>query len=94
MRFHNDSTVLEHDSITDWSPVRRVVSGKVSLSSFDFKQPKPMHASTETHNRQGQVKDHEIYKYSGAFGFVDLGQGNRLATRQMEEIELLGKASA
>ena len=91
VRFHNDSTVLEHDSITDWSPVRRVVSGKVSLSSFDFKQPKPMHASTETHNRQGQVKDHEIYKYSGAFGFVDLGQGNRLATRQMEEIELLGK---
>lgn len=72
--------------------MRQLVQGKVSLSSFDFKQPKPMHAQVDTRHVQGQVSSYEVYEYGGAFGFTDPALGRALALRQMEAIERSGKS--
>lgn len=86
-----DATSEDHDSIADWTPVRQVASGKVALTSFDFKNPRPQKAQIGTVNRQGDVRDIEIYEYAGAFGFATPDEGDKLARRRMEEIESRAK---
>lgn len=51
--FHNDSSVLDHDAVTAWTPMRQLVPGKVSLSSFDFKQ---LQADAQVDTRHVQAR--------------------------------------
>ena len=81
----------EEDGVSEWTPVRRIVPTTVSLSSFDFKQPRPTHVELPTVNQQGQVLGKEVYEYTGAYGYKDLSHGDVLARLRMEEIEAGGK---
>ncbi|MFZ6748482.1 type VI secretion system Vgr family protein [Undibacterium sp. Ren11W] len=81
----------EDDAIGDWSPVRHIVPGSVALSSFDFKNPNPKHASLPSSNVQGEVLELESYEYSGGFGFKDAADGDAQSRLRMEEIEARGK---
>lgn len=81
----------EEDGVRDWTPVRRIVPSRVTLSGFDFKKPKPATTEVPTINRQGDVLNRETYEYTGAYGFKDLAHADRLARQRMEEIEASGK---
>jgi type VI secretion system secreted protein VgrG len=80
----------EEDGIGEWSPTRRLVPAKVTLSRFDFKNPVQSSRNTitvPTRNKQGAVSDIESYEYAGAYGFKNSQDGNQLAGLRMEEIE-------
>ncbi|MES2740837.1 MAG: type VI secretion system Vgr family protein [Pseudomonadota bacterium] len=82
---HAGSKVEE--AIGDWSAVRRIVVGKVALSAFDFKRPRPITAEIPTLNRQGTAPLIESYEYRGAYGFGAGLDGDAQSRRRMEEIE-------
>jgi type VI secretion system secreted protein VgrG len=81
----------ENDGIAVWTPMRRVVSGKVSVSSFDFKNPRLTTAGVSTTNEQGNIPELEVYEYTGLKGFKSWNEGDKLARQRMEEIEAKGK---
>ncbi|MET3139960.1 type VI secretion system secreted protein VgrG [Undibacterium sp. GrIS 1.2] len=81
----------EDDAIGDWTPVRHIVPSSVTLSSFDFKSPRPINVNIRTNNYQGDVLDLEVYEYSGAYGFKDRNDGDAQSRLRMEEIEASGK---
>jgi type VI secretion system secreted protein VgrG len=82
---------MEDDAVGDWTPVRTMMSGQVALSSFDFKNPKPINVEVPTVNKQGNVPTLEVYEYAGAYGYKDSDSGDKLARQYMEEIEAAGK---
>ena len=71
--------------------MRRLVPASVSLSSFDFKKPKPASAHTPTNNLQGDVLKQEVYEYTGGYGFKSNADGDAQALLRMQEIEAGGK---
>jgi type VI secretion system secreted protein VgrG len=81
----------EEDGVCDWTPVRRIVPARVSMASFDFKNPQPVQVEVPTINEQGQVLNQEVYEYAGSYGFKDRTHGDSLAKQRMEEIEASGK---
>ena len=70
---------------------RSVASTVVAASSFDFKQPRAMHASAPSMNQQGQLTRMEVYDYAGAYGFANQQAGDDWVLRRMEEIEAAAK---
>lgn len=91
VRFHDEGGSEDEDAVAEWSPVRRMVPTKFALTSFDFKNPRPASAGTDTINQQGKVPELEVYEYAGAYGFKNAGDGDRLAKQRMEEIEAQAK---
>ncbi|MEW6760544.1 MAG: type VI secretion system tip protein TssI/VgrG [Pseudomonadota bacterium] len=89
--YQRHAGATEEDGFGEWSPVRELVHGSVSLSSYDFKSGRPVVTSTSTLNQQGEVPNIESYEYLGAFGFKDLAGADALAKLRMEEIEARGK---
>jgi type VI secretion system secreted protein VgrG len=85
--YQRHAGACEEDGIGDWSPARQVAASSVALSSFDFKDPRPRHAGVPTLNGQGAVPALESYEYTGARGFADQRDGDRLSALRMEEIE-------
>ena len=81
----------EEDAICEWSPVRSMMAAGVQIGSFDFKKPQPAHASMPGAGQQGACLPVETYEYTGAYGFKDLQDGERVARLRMEEIEAAGK---
>ena len=91
IEFQREAGSNEQDAIGEWVPTRRIVPAKVTLTSFDFKKPKPRAADTPTNNRQGDVLQLEVYEYAGAYGFKNIADGKVQSVRRMEEIEGGGK---
>jgi type VI secretion system secreted protein VgrG len=91
VRWHANSGSVDEDSISQWTPVRRLVPSNVALRSFDFKNPRPTAVEVPTMNQQGQVLPIEVYEYTGAYGYKDRSSGEALARRRIEEIEAYGK---
>jgi type VI secretion system secreted protein VgrG len=79
------------DTIEEWSPVRSVTASSVQLGSFDFKEPRPVLAAMPSVGLQGDVLPTDNYEYTGAYGFKNTRDGERLARLRMEEIEAGGK---
>jgi len=92
--FQRHGGSAEEDGIGDWSPVRQIMPGSVTLAKFNFKSPgqNAQNISTlPTVNKQGAVLDIESYEYIGAHGFKDRKDGDRMAKLRMEEMEAAGK---
>jgi type VI secretion system secreted protein VgrG len=91
VRWQSEAGSMEDDGIAKWKPVRRIMSTRVAVSSFDFKAPRPRLKDTPTLNQQGDVLPQEVYDYVGAYGFKDSAEGSALSRRRMQEIESRGK---
>jgi len=91
IRFQRHGGAFEEDGIGEFSPVRQIVPGSVSLSGFNFKSPVPINAGVPTLNKQGNVLDVESYEYAGAYGVKGAQDADTLSRRRMEEIEAAGK---
>lgn len=75
----------EADGIRHWQAARQLGAGKVTLASFDYKNPRPQTVYGYSLNRQGSVEEYEVYENTGAYGYADLRAGELLAQRRMEE---------
>lgn len=91
MPFQHQAGSLEDDGVHDWSPVRRMAPGKMTLASFNFKNPRSARASGDSLNRQGAVPLLEVYENTGSYGFKTIDDGELLARRRMEEIDAQGQ---
>lgn len=83
--FRDKAGSLEDDGIREWSPVRRIASGRTTVASFDYKNPIAQRMSAESLNDQGDVYPHEIYENTGSYGFRISNEGERLAQQRMGE---------
>jgi type VI secretion system secreted protein VgrG len=91
IRFHVHGGAQEEDAIGEWSPVRSIEPGNVTLRAFDFKGPRPQEINLPTLNKQGGVLNIESYEYAGAHGFKTFKAGDRLVRLRLEEMEAVGK---
>lgn len=91
VRFQRAGGSVEEDAIGDWSPLRQWASGQVTVSGFDFKSPRPIHADTVTINQQGTIPRLEVHSYEGHYGFKHQSDALRLSQLRMEEIEARAK---
>ncbi len=85
--WHHSGGSNKDDKIANWSPKRKLVSGKVALSSFDFKRPTPERAFISSDNEQGPVHPAEVYHYQDLYGFKQYRGGDKIAQRRMEQID-------
>lgn len=91
VRFHSEGGAMEEDAIDYWEPVRQATSSSVTLSSFNFKDPRPYQIGVPTLNKQGKVPAIESYEYVGAYGFKNLANGDAQSRIRMEELEAIAK---
>jgi type VI secretion system secreted protein VgrG len=94
VRFQGGKTVTEKvDFIDQWNGARSLQPSKVSVASFDFKQPTfPLYSEQATNRVQGHVLQTEVYEYTGALAFANTGAGNDLAALRLEEFEARAKS--
>ncbi len=85
--WHHSGGSNKDDKIANWSPRRKLVSGKVTLSSFDFKRPRPEQAAISSDNEQGPVYAPEVHHYLDLYGFRNTGIGGKMAMHRMEQID-------
>lgn len=91
MQFRSESGAGEGDGIKQWQPARQIGSGSLSLTSFDYKAPRPQHALAYSANRQGDVASYERFTDTGAYGYRDRAAGEALAARRMEELDSMAQ---
>lgn len=87
MVFRSDSGAEEGDGISGWQPTRQIGSGSLTLTSFDYKKPRPQRALGYSANRQGDVFAYERFRNTGSYGYRDRAEGEALAGRGMEELD-------
>jgi type VI secretion system secreted protein VgrG len=85
IRFRDQSGSLEDDGIREWTAVRRLGSGKTTLSSFDYKNPVAQRASFDSGNQQGDFLPREVHENAGSYGFRTRSDGEKLAQQRMVE---------
>ena len=85
--FHDKGGSREDDGIHAWTAIRRLGSGKTTLASFDYKNPRAQRVEAPSVNRQGDVFPYEVYEDTGAYGFRLLRDGEELADRRMDEAD-------
>jgi len=92
IRYHSASVTETADSITAWSSARRFQPTKLTLKSFDYKQPKNPHlVQLNSLNQQGEVGQFEVFEYEGLYGYADTDEGLRKARHRLEAMEVNGK---
>ncbi|AZF02728.1 VgrG protein [Pseudomonas orientalis] len=92
IRYHSASVTELADSITQWSSHRTLQPGRMSLRTFDYKQPRnALSVGIASVNEQGAVVPYEIYDLSGHYTHATGQQGEVLARRRLEAIEVQGK---
>ncbi|MBC7454294.1 MAG: type VI secretion system tip protein VgrG [Massilia sp.] len=85
--FRSDGGAEESDGIRAWQATRQLGSGALTLTSFNYKQPRPQRALGYSANRQGDVFAFERFRNAGAFGYRDRADGEALAARGIEELD-------
>lgn len=89
--YQSQAGSLEDDGIKHWKPVRQLSSGKVSLTSYNFKNARSARTERPSGNAQGTVESYEVYRDSGAYGFKDDDAGENLAARRMDVVDARGQ---
>ncbi|WP_413616568.1 type VI secretion system tip protein VgrG [Halomonas cupida] len=92
IRFHRQDATETEDSITQWSGQRHQQPTRVSLATFDYKQPGlAKHSSLDTVRDQGNLPDMEVYDYPGEYYYLDHERGEHLTLNRLEALESRAK---
>jgi len=92
IRYHSASVTETADSITAWSSARSFQPTRLTLKSFDYKQPGNPHlVQLNSLNQQGEVGQYEVFEYEGLYGYADADEGMRKARHRLEAMEVNGK---
>jgi type VI secretion system secreted protein VgrG len=94
VRFQGGNVTEKVDTIDQWNGARTLQPSKVAVQSFDFKQPTfPLYSEQSTNRVQGgKVLPMEVFEYTGALAFANIGAGNDLAALRLEEFEARAKS--
>ena len=87
MPFQHQAGTIEDDGIHQWSPARRIGSGKMTLVSFNFKHPRPKRVERTSAQGQSAELQLEMYENVGTYGFKDFTDGEALAQLRIEELD-------
>ncbi|ORL62994.1 type VI secretion system Vgr family protein [Pseudomonas putida] len=92
IRYHRASVTETADSITSWSAARRFQPTRLTLKSFDYKQPGNPHlVQLNSVNQQGDIGHYEVFEYEGLYGYANADEGMRKARHRLEAMEVNGK---
>lgn len=92
IRFHSASVTETSDSITEWSGNRQLQSGRITVQTFDYRQPNNrLPVTMNSLNQQGDVEAFEIYDCSGQYTHKNYDEGETLVRLRIEALELKGK---
>lgn len=92
VRFHTASVTEAADSITHWSAERELQSSKISVQTFDYRQPgNRLPVSMKSINQQGDGPAYEIYDFMGQYTHGTYDDGEVLVRNRIEALELRGK---
>ncbi len=92
IRFHTASVTETSDSITQWSAQRSLLAGKISVQTFDYRQPRNrLPVSMDSLTQQGEVDRYEVYDFPGQYAHGTYTDGESLVRNRIEALELLGK---
>lgn len=92
IRYHSASVTETADSITSWSAARRFQPTRLTLKSFDYKQPGNPHlVQLNSVNQQGDIGHYEVFEYEGLYGYANADEGMRKARHRLEAMEVNGK---
>jgi type VI secretion system secreted protein VgrG len=85
--FHDEGGSCEDDGIHEWTAIRRLGSGRTTLATFDYKNPRAQRVESPSVNQQGDFFPYEVYEDTGSYGFRLLRDGEQLAARRMDEAD-------
>src|SRR5690606_31068178 len=92
IRYHTASVTETADVITQWTAHRVLQSGRMSVQTFDYKQPNnTLPVSMTSLNEQGDVQVHEVYEYAVPCSHRHPDDGEALLRNRIEAYELQGK---
>nr|WP_300309547.1 type VI secretion system Vgr family protein [Halomonas sp.] len=92
IRFHRQDATETEDTITQWGGRRRQQPNRVSVGTFDYKQPRlEKRTGLDTIRDQGNLPDIEVYDYPGEYYYHDYPRGERLTVNRMEALESQAK---
>ncbi|WP_146047162.1 type VI secretion system Vgr family protein, partial [Pseudomonas syringae group genomosp. 3] len=92
IRYHTASVTETSDSITEWSSHRRLQSGRMSIQTYDYKQPRnQLPVGMPSLNEQGNVESYEVYDFLDHYSHGTFADGEHLVRQRLEAIEVQGK---
>lgn len=92
VRFHTASVTETSDSVTEWSSAREFQAAKISVQTFDYRQPgNRIPVTMNSLNQQGDVPSYEIFDYMGQYTHGTHEDGELLVRNRIEALELKGK---
>ncbi len=92
IRFHRQAATERTDTLTQWGGRRRQQPTRVSLATFDYKQPAlEKRTELDTVGDQGNLPPLEAYDYPGEYYYLDHGRGERLTLNRLEALESRAK---
>ncbi|WP_055003495.1 type VI secretion system Vgr family protein [Pseudomonas coronafaciens] len=92
IRYHSASITETADSITEWRSHRSLQPGRLSIQTFDYKQPRnQLPVSMPSLNEQGNVDSYEVYDFLDHYSHGTFDDGERLVRQRLEAIEVQGK---
>ncbi|MEE4816121.1 type VI secretion system tip protein VgrG [Pseudomonas alliivorans] len=92
IRFHTASVTENSDSITHWTSAREFQPAKISVQTFDYRQPNNrIPVTMSSLNQQGDAPSYELYDYMGQYTHGSPADGEILVRNRIEALELKGK---
>ncbi|MCK0746729.1 type VI secretion system Vgr family protein [Chromohalobacter nigrandesensis] len=92
IRFHRQAATETEDALNQWGGVRTQQPTRVSVGTFDYKQPSlTKRTGLDTLSDQGNLPATEVYDYAGAYYYHGYERGERLTENRLEAHESLAK---
>jgi len=92
IRFHRQAATEQEDALTQWGGVRQQQPTRVSVGTFDYKQPSlTKRTSLDTLSDQGNLPEAEVYDYAGEYYYHGFERGERLTENRLEAYESQAK---
>ncbi|WP_084004443.1 type VI secretion system tip protein TssI/VgrG [Terasakiispira papahanaumokuakeensis] len=92
IRFHRQDATESEDAITQWRGLRQLQPTRVTMGTFDYKQPSlTKRSALNTVDEQGNVPDAELYDYAGEYYYHEFDRGERLSENRLEAHESKAK---
>ncbi|MGQ7246174.1 type VI secretion system Vgr family protein [Halomonas sp. V046] len=92
IRFHRQDATEHEDAITQWGGWREQQPTRVSIGTFDYKQPRlEKHSLQDSIRDQGNLPEQDVYDTPGEYYFDDHFRGERLTVNRLEALESKAK---
>ncbi|WP_342594785.1 type VI secretion system tip protein TssI/VgrG [Salinicola lusitanus] len=92
IRFHRQAATEREDALTQWGGVRSQQPTRVSVGTFDYKQPSlTKRTGLDTLSDQGNLPQTELYDYAGEYYYHGYARGERLTENRLEAHESRAK---